>query len=74
MDAGNEFQGRKRRGEDIDKTQGWMIGHQVTATFGAILPLAEFGLLERCDVFRPVFDPYGIRLPKAESIDRAARP
>src|SRR6266516_61365 len=51
-----------------------MIGHQVPAAFPAILPLAEFSLLERREVLGSRCDPYRLRLPEAEGVYGPARP
>src|SRR5260221_12184769 len=51
-----------------------MIGHQMPAASGAIAALAERRLLERRDALDSGFDPYRLRLPKAERVHRSARP
>jgi hypothetical protein len=51
-----------------------MIGHQVPAAFGAILPLADLGLLEYGDMLGPGGYPNGLRLPKSEGVHRSAGP
>src|SRR3546814_9605519 len=51
-----------------------VVGHQVAAAFGAILALAEFGLLERREVIGAGGDPHRVRFPQAEGVDRTAEP
>jgi hypothetical protein len=46
VNAGDEDKRRDRGREYVDKAQGRMIGHQVSAAFAAILALAERGFLE----------------------------
>jgi hypothetical protein len=49
-----------------------MIGHEMATAFLAVLPLTEFGLLKRGNVFRTCSNPHGVGLPKSESIDRGS--
>src|SRR6516162_3391735 len=74
MHARLEIEFWKRGGEDVDQAKRRMLGHQVAAAFGAILPLAELGFLKHSDVFHAGRDPYRVGLPEAEGVDRAARP
>ena len=74
VDAGDEVQRRDCRSEDIDEAQRLMTGHQVPATFLAILPLAERRLLERCDMLSPGFHLHSVCFPETESVYRTSRP
>jgi hypothetical protein len=47
-----------------------MIVHEMATASLAVLPLTEFGFLERGNMFRTRSNPHGIGLPKGESIDR----
>jgi hypothetical protein len=49
-----------------------MIVHEMATAFLAILPLTEFGFLERGDMFRTRSNPHGVGLPKRESSDRGS--
>jgi hypothetical protein len=49
-----------------------MIVHEMTTAFLAVLPLTEFGLLERGNIFRTRSNPHGVGLPKGESSDRGS--
>jgi hypothetical protein len=51
-----------------------MIGHEMPAAFGAILPLAQFCFLEHRDVFGAGRDAHRFGLPKTEGIHRTAGP
>src|SRR5262245_5376452 len=74
MDAGRKGKGRKRRCENIDESERRMIGHQMTAAFGAVFALAHRRLLERRNMLRPGRDPDRVRLPQGECVHRAAGP
>src|SRR5579862_327954 len=74
VNAGRERESGDGRSEYIDKTQRRMIGQQVSATFRAKTPLAEFGLLKCRDMLGAGGDPYGLRFPEAESVHRPAGP
>jgi hypothetical protein len=49
-----------------------MIVHEMATAFLAVLPLTEFGLLERGNMVRTRSNPHGVGLPKGESIDRGS--
>jgi len=49
-----------------------MIVHEMATTFLAVLPLTEFGLLERGNMFRTAGNPHRIRLPKVKAVTGAA--
>src|SRR5688572_23078478 len=51
-----------------------MVGHQVSAAFRAVLPLAERRLLEGGHLLRPCGNPHRLGLPEAESVHRSAGP
>jgi hypothetical protein len=44
----------------------------MATAFLAVLTLTEFGLLECGNMFRTRSNPYGVGLPKGESIDRGS--
>ena len=58
----------------IDQAEWRVIGHEMPAAFGAILPLTRFRLLEHRDVFGTGRDPHRLGLPKTEGVHRAAGP
>jgi hypothetical protein len=49
-----------------------MIVHEMATAFLAVLPLTEFGLLERGNMFRTRSNPHGVWLPKGEGTDRGS--
>jgi hypothetical protein len=46
-----------------------MIVHEVAAAFLAVLPLTEFGFLERGNMFSTRSNPHSVGLPKGERSD-----
>ena len=74
VNSRNEVERGDRCGEHIHETYGRMIGHEVSAAFGAILPLAEWRLLEGSHTLRSCGNPHRLGLPEAEGVHRSARP
>jgi hypothetical protein len=66
VDAGGEGEGR---GEDVDKTERRVVGHQVAAALEAILALAHRGLGEGREMLLAGCHPHGIGLPEREGVD-----
>jgi GNAT superfamily N-acetyltransferase len=69
-----EVEIRNRRGEDVDEAERRVGGHQVTAAFRAILPLADRSFLEHRNIFGACRDSHRLRLPETEGVDGSAGP
>ena len=74
VDLRGEFQIRNRRGVDVHQAEGWMVGHEVAATSGAILPFAIGCLGKPTEEFLALGNFYTLRIPKGKGIDRTDRP
>ena len=59
----NERKLGNRRCKNVDQTEWWMIAHQMSAAFCAILPLTQPGFLEHGNVLAAGCDPHRIGLP-----------
>ena len=63
MNTRLELQTWQNSGVDIYQVPMWMSGHDVTAAFRAVLPLATFGFLVCADMFGALRDSYSLGLP-----------
>jgi hypothetical protein len=64
-----EAERRQRACKYVYQPQRRVIGHQVSSTFRAVLPLACCGLLEHADMFGTSRDVHGLRSPQCKSVD-----
>src|SRR3954469_22214284 len=69
-----EVEGRDRGGVDVDQAEGRMIGHEMAAALGAVLPTAGRGLLEAGDMLLPLRHLDILGLPEGEGVHGARRP
>ena len=60
-------------GKHIDQAEWRVIGHEMPAAFGAILPLARLCFLEHRDVFGAGRNAHRLGLPETEGVHRIAR-
>src|SRR5450631_1660128 len=74
MDARAELQCRDRRRVNVDQSQRRMVGHQVTPTAPAELPVTGLGLRKLAEKLRALRNPHILRLPEGEGIHRCCRP
>src|SRR5918993_233528 len=74
VDTRNEVEAGDRCGKHVHETDGRMIGHQVSAASGAVLPLAERRLLKGGYMLRACGNPHRLGLPETEGVHWSAGP
>src|SRR5579871_4347185 len=72
--GGNKLQTRYCGGEYVHQSEPGMVGHQMAAALGAILPLASRRLLECRNAVLARRDFHRRRFPQTERVDRSAGP
>jgi len=72
--GGRECHTRYRRGINVHHAQRWMVGHEMTAAFCAVLPVVHARFHEVADQTGARRDRDVFGLPQGESIHRRGRP
>jgi hypothetical protein len=72
--GGRECHTRYRRGINVHHAQRWMVGHEMTAAFRAVLPVAQARFHEVTDQTGARRDGHVFGLPQGERIHRRGRP